>query len=395
MNQNNNDIDAICQSPVLDEAAKLIDHHQPEILNYWVDSVIGDIPSAKSKSRPELGDHLQNLLEDIVKALGIVSKKPDTPLVALFLKEEMQQSSSQHGRERATMHGYTVDHVVHEYIILRHNLTRFCREQGINDPAVLDIIVHVIDAASLSAVREFNRSVRAVQQKLIGTLVHDVRTPLGVAHNYAELMSRTDMNQKSRSEALHTITRNLDRASAMLEDLLDSVRSEAPDGLFMRFEKGDLNAALRIACTEADQLYGEKRIQGKVPEHPVTGVFDMALVIRTVENLISNAVKFGDKRSPVEVILEDMEDHVRVCVHNHGPPIPAENVKEIFDFFSTFPRGDQPVKSWGLGLSLIRTIADSHGGEIIIQSSADQGTTVGMTLLKHYQEDGRELSVLI
>src|SRR5690606_5734380 len=233
-----NDIEASASSPFLEEAANLISIHQSEILNDWVDSVINEVPSAQGKGRPELGDHLKNLLDDVVRALGLINAKPDTPMEALFLKEELQRSSSLHGRERATMQGYTVDHVVHEYIILRHNLIRFCQEQGVNDTAVLDVIIHVIDAGSLTSVREFSKATRAIQQKLIGTLVHDVRTPLGVAHNYAQLMSRVDLDPESRADAISTVTRNLHRAGVMLEDLLDSVRSEATEGLFMRFENG-------------------------------------------------------------------------------------------------------------------------------------------------------------
>ena len=395
MREGNNDKDASCPDLLMDGVARLISRHQATILNDWVSEVIREVPGAQGKSRTELGDHLKTLLDDVIAALDLAGRRPTISEESIFFNEERQSSNYLHGRERASMRGYTVDHVVHEYIILRRHLNRFCRQHGIADPAVIDIISLVIDAGSLSSVREFNRSTRAIQQKLVGTLVHDVRTPLGVAHNLAQLMSRLQMDNGSTSEAIDTITRNLHRAGVMLEELLDSVRSDATEGLFMRFEKGDLSAALRTACKEADQLYGDRRISGQYPPHPVTGVFDLALIVRTVENLISNAVKFGECQSTVEVTLEDLQEQVRICVHSNSPPIPAKNLEQIFEFFSSFPKYGQPVKSWGLGLALIKTIVDSHGGEIIIESSKEQGTTVGMTLGKHFQQDGSEISVLI
>lgn len=354
------------------------------------------MPGAQGKSRSELGDHLENLLDNVVDALDFVSRNPTISPAAILRDEERQAYNYFHGRERASIRDYAVEHVVQEYIVLRRRLIQFCHQQGIVDAGILDVIITlVIDAGSLTSVREFSRTSRAIQQKLVGALVHDVRTPLGVAHNFVQILDRVDMDGASLKEAVVSITRNLHRAGAMLEKLLGSVHSEAIEGLFMRLEKSDLVEALRTACTEADQLYGDRRISSQFPLHLVIGVFDLALIIRTVENLISNAVKFGDRQSLVEITLEDLQAQVRICVHSNSPPIPAENLEQIFEFFSSFPKYGQPVKSWGLGLALIKTIVDSHGGEIIIESTEEQGTTGGMTLGKYFQQDGREISVLI
>lgn len=375
------------------EAARLIDQHQQEILELWIDAVVDHVAVAKHHTRAELGNHLQNLLDDIVGALDSVGDD--------FYPEKIAQlknfglPSTMHGRERATMKGYTVGQVVHEYVVLRHVLTSFCADHNVDDVRAIDIVAYVIEYASLTAVKEFIASMEEIQQKLIGTLVHDVRTPLGVAYNYAELLSKFDLPEERKQQAVQTITKSLKRAGSMLEDLLDTVKMEAGRGLFMRFGSADINDALATVCKEADHLYGKTTINPCLESRPVVGVFDMALVIRTVENLISNAVKFGDKKTPITVFLEDHDEYVTIRVHNRGEPIPEADVNSIFSFFSSANENKSDEKSWGLGLSLIKTVVQNHGGEVILESSAEQGTTLGMTLRKHYRVDGEILSILI
>ena len=114
-------------------------------------------------------------------------------------------------------------------------------------------------------------------------------------------------------------------------------------------------------------------------------------------NLIANAVKFGYENSPVTVNLEDMGERVRITVHDRGDPIAAKDMHNIFTFFSSGTKNpkDAEKKGWGLGLSLIKSIAKHHGGEAIIESSAETGTTIGMTLKKDFHRPGDTLSVLI
>lgn len=375
------------------EAAVLIARHQQEVLNLWVDAVVEVIPSARDQARAEVGDHLQNLLDDIVRALESVGDGEfslDAPPL-----EEFGEPSRLHGRERASMQGYSVDQVVHEYMVLRYTLTGFCSAHGLKDRRSADIIAYVIEYASLAAVKEFVRSVLDIQRKTVSTLIHDVRTPLSVAMNYGELLTVATVSEEQKQRALETISKSLKRVSAMLEDLLDTVTLEAGHGLVMRFHEGDLKTALEAVCKEADLLYGEKTIKAELPSHPVVGVFDTALIVRSVENLISNAVKFGNKNTPVEVCLDEDENQVTIRVHNHGNPIAKTNLEDIFSFFSTSESSRGASRGWGLGLSLIKTVAKHHGGEVILDSSSEDGTTFGIILEKRHQESGSELSVLI
>src|SRR5690606_33544912 len=109
--------------------------------------------------------------------------------------------------------------------------------------------------------------------------VHDVRTPLGVAHNYVELLALAQLPDKERDQAVSTATRSLRRAVAMLEQLLDATRLRAGGGLLLHFEEVDLAAALHTVCTEANLVY-DFAIEAELGERPVLGIFDQAMVIR-------------------------------------------------------------------------------------------------------------------
>lgn len=371
----------------------LIRRHQPDIIRDWLDKVRERIPAARQHGRAELADHLQDLLDDIVHTLQDLGPQADPEHVDRL--GFIGTASARHGRERASIENFNAGDLAYEYVLLRHVITGYCSEHMPEDPRSIDIINRVIEFASLAAVNEFVRAIQEIQQKLVGTLVHDVRTPLGVAYNYTEILSLADATPELRDQAVKTIMRNLRRSVTMLEELLDVVKVGAGAGLLMRFEEDDLNKAIRTMCAEASQIY-QRPIVPELEDHEVMGVFDMAMVVRTMENLVSNAVKFGDRQGPVRIILEDAGEQVHLKVHNRGNPIPEAEKENIFNFFSS-PRLERggANKGWGLGLSLIKSVAESHGGEVIFSSSAEAGTTFGMTLSKRFRENGEEITMLL
>lgn len=379
------------QNDALQRAANLLEKHEHEILNLWIEAVSEQVPGARNLGEVEIGDHLHDLLTNMVGML--VSLKQEACSQGLPTAK-ISLPSALHGRERATLKEYTVGQVVHEYAVLRRVITHFFQNHGLPDAAVLDTIACVIEFATLNAVNEFTEAIQATQQKLISTLVHDVRTPLGVAATYVELLSRKSVSDEQKEAAVKTVRNNLARVVTMLEDLLDSAKPSAGRGVLMRFMEADLREEIKTLCIEATHVYN-RAINFSLPDHPVVGIFDTAQIIRTMENLISNAVKFGDKSAPIDIALTDEGDRVAVQVHNQGNPIPTEKFEHIFSFFSSAVNGTGGEKGWGLGLALIKTIAACHGGEVIFQSSQSAGTTFGMTLLKHFRDAGETQTVLL
>jgi signal transduction histidine kinase len=94
-----------------------------------------------------------------------------------------------------------------------------------------------------------------------------------------------------------------------------------------------------------------------------------------MENLLSNAVKYGDDGEPVEITVIQELARIRVSVHNHGAPIPPEQLESIFQIYRRAQAAKGHREGWGIGLPYARRVAESHGGSIIVSSSAEAGTT--------------------
>lgn len=362
--------------------------HTKEILERWLDAVEDTVPDATNHDRAELADHFQAQLDIIAKHLA--DDDPDVSSEASFSK-----TANLHGRVRASFADWSVGQVVQEYVVLRHVVVDLLEENGLRTQSSNEIVTGAIETAIVNAVTEYSRAAQEVRQKLIGTLVHDVRTPLTVVHNYLELVKMGNTSEAKTQDLNEKAKRSIGRCLSMLEELLDTVKDEAGHGLLMRFEEVNLNQTLNIVCEEAKLIYASEIIM-ELEDHPTLGIFDDAMVARTVENLISNAAKFGSQGTPIIISLKDRGSDLEVRVTNAGAPIPPEDRKRIFGFFNSPSAGPaKERKGWGLGLALIKTVAKNHGGEVIFESSQDDGTTFGMTLPKNHRQEGEELSILL
>lgn len=367
---------------------EFVSTHAKEILARWLDAVEETVPDASNHDRAELADHFQAQLDVIAKHLA--DNDPDVSSETSFSK-----TANLHGRVRASFADWSGGQVVQEFIVLRHVIIDMLSENGSLTTSATDIVTGAIETAIVNAVTEYSRAAQEVRQKLIGSLVHDVRTPLNVVHNYLELINSGNSSETRMRELNEKAKRSIGRCLTMLEEMLDTVKSEAGHGLLMRFEEIDLNHTLQVVCEEAKLIFASE-VVAKLEDHATLGIFDDAMIARTVENLISNAVKFSSQASPIIVSLDDRGSDLVVKVKNAGTPIPPEDRKRIFGFF--YGPGAEPAKKkkgWGLGLALIKTVARNHGGEVIFESSENDGTTFGMTLPKNYRQEGDEVSILL
>ena len=88
----------------------------------------------------------------------------------------------------------------------------------------------------------------------------------------------------------------------------------------------------------------------------------------------SNAVKYGKRNSPITIDVKDDSDSVFISIHNEGNPIPEDKQTEIFNFLnSTNGKGPRELRSWGMGLSLVKAVARAHKGHLELRASKKTG----------------------
>jgi signal transduction histidine kinase len=222
------------------------------------------------------------------------------------------------------------------------------------------------------------RRERETRDHFVALLTHDLRTPLNVAKMNMHLAILKSANAQDMIAHASKSMDAIGRIDKMIRDLLDASRIKAGAGLEIQVSECELVSIVRTACDELTAIYGAT-FRISAPERLV-GYWSCADVQRAVDNLGSNACKYGDITRPISVSIEPQGDSVAIRVHNDGEPIAPADLPTLFDRFMRSFTEDGRAKGWGLGLSLVRGVAEAHGGTISVTSSEAEGTTFTLRL---------------
>jgi signal transduction histidine kinase len=192
-----------------------------------------------------------------------------------------------------------------------------------------------------------------------------------VAKTCAALILRRPKDAEHCVKVADRISANMDRLDAMISELLDASTIKAGRPLAMKFEKCDLGQIVQQVADEFDSIYGSRFV---IEAAPVIGYWDASQMQRVLENIATNAVKYGDLNTPITVKLRCVGNSAILSVHNDGTPIPPEEQAILFQQFRrTRVNGTEP--GWGLGLAVVKGIVEAHRGTVKVESAEDLGTT--------------------
>ena len=235
------------------------------------------------------------------------------------------------------------------------------------------IAVFFRDATRRKRVEERLRQMQEFEQQLIGIVSHDLRNPLNVVLlGSAALLMRGQLSETDAG-AVARIRSAAQRAARLIGDLLDVTRARLGEPLALRLVEVDLEPVARQVVEELRSIHPDREIRLEASGE-TRGRWDPDRVAQVIENLVANAVKYGQRWAPVSVRLAATEDEVRVDVNNRGEPIPPEARRTIFE--PGMRAADDPTgQSVGLGLFIVERITAAHGGRVEVASSAEEGTT--------------------
>lgn len=215
---------------------------------------------------------------------------------------------------------------------------------------------------------------RDLREKFIAALSHDLRTPLSVAKISTMILKRKPEDTELVKEMSERIVDNINRVDRMIRDMLDANRIKAGQPLPITTHECILNTVAEYVVKDLKDLY-EAEIEIESTSNEITGYWDVTAIHRLLENLITNAVKYRTPGTVVTVKLESLKDFVEITVHNLGEVIPLEEQKTLFNLYH---RADSAKKSeqkgWGVGLTLVKSLTEAHGGEVIVNSNEEEGT---------------------
>lgn len=367
------------------KAAEIIKNHNHRVLDVWEGIVKKEIKASQKTESIILRNLLPSLLENIAKVMERLEEENE-PINKEKCQEIVKQSLD-HGRHRAISKDYTAKQIVEEFMLLNGVVTDLLIKENAYSTNVGLVLTYSLETAMAYSIESFDKSLQAMRRKLVATLAHDIRNPVSAAYLAVNMLDYEDgevQNAKLRDIARKSLRKSLD----LMEGLLDAISIKAGEGATLHFGHGDLLEDLKREYAEAKEVYSQEIIFD-CDENKIEGVYDGTAVRRMLENLISNAAKYGDTTKPITINVEDLDEEVCISVHNCGNAISEQDQEEIFKFMSRASNSETELKSWGIGLSFVKMAAEAHKGYVKIQSSPEAGTTFTIVLNKHSNKPGK------
>jgi signal transduction histidine kinase len=200
----------------------------------------------------------------------------------------------------------------------------------------------------------------------LAILAHELRSPIGAIRNAVSLMESAGRSPVAMDQAKRIIARQAGQLAVLVDDLLDFA-SATHGTLNLRpcwvDVVEEVEAAVE-ACAWALTASGHALVV-ELPQRPVRAFLDGTRLRQIVTNLLDNACKYTPAYGRIRLCLETAEGFIVLVVEDNGAGISSERLPHVFDLFVRSPDTERPaVRGLGVGLALVREIAQLHGGEV-------------------------------
>jgi PAS domain S-box-containing protein len=225
----------------------------------------------------------------------------------------------------------------------------------------------------LALAQDFERSILAI-------VSHDIRNPLHAIALAAHGIKRSTDTADVLLKQADVIARGVKRIEHIVGDLLDLSRVRDGSGISVEPKQVDLRAMCRQVIDEIEAVASNRTFTFNC-DVDATGAWDEHRILQAISNLASNAVQHGTPGTPVNVRLTGDETRVAVEIHNRGA-IPHEILPLIFEPFRSGQHHGSRGDGLGLGLFIVKAIANAHGGGLEVNSS-NGATLFRLVLPRH------------
>src|SRR3990172_523028 len=234
---------------------------------------------------------------------------------------------------------------------------------------------HVVVMRDITHLKELDR----IKSEFVTTVSHDLRSPLTTILGYVDLIERGGPLTPQQHEFLRRVQDSTQSITALITDLVHLRRIEA--GLDTQQDLGDLSALAGYAADSLRLRSENKGIHLEVdlpPDLPAVAGNPVRLR-QMINNLIDNAIKFTPENGRVTVSTHLEENQVLLLVSDTGVGIPTPEQPYIFNKFYRASNVEDGTGS-GLGLSIVKSIVEVHGGRIWVESTVGEGSTFTVVL---------------
>ncbi|HEX7235615.1 MAG TPA: PAS domain S-box protein [Gammaproteobacteria bacterium] len=216
------------------------------------------------------------------------------------------------------------------------------------------------------ALREADRR----KDEFLATLAHELRNPLAPIRNGLQILRLAGKDAAATAEVQEMLERQVGHLVRLVDDLMEVARVTR-GRIELRREPVDLGATLRSAVETSRPLIESARHQLSIelPDEPVTLIADPVRLAQIVANLLNNAAKYTEDGGRISLSAHRENNHAVISVRDSGVGIPVEVLPRVFDLFAQADRTYHRAQGGlGIGLTLVRTLVELHGGTVVAKS---------------------------
>lgn len=221
------------------------------------------------------------------------------------------------------------------------------------------------------------------QQRFVADASHELRTPLAVVRGETEVALNKVRTSEEYRESLSLIKDEAEHLSRIVEDLFVLARQPLGSAPGLAREPVLLNAAVRDCARVAQVLASRKGVllENESERESLVLQGDGELIKRMILNLLDNAVKYTPRGGAINISLGRQNGNAEIVVRDTGIGIPEADQLHVFDrFYRVDKARSRSLGGAGLGLSIVSSIVEAHGGKISVKSAPNEGSTFTVEL---------------
>jgi len=283
---------------------------------------------------------------------------------------------------------------------VRHVTDETAREQGVDVETRLSLALAANDEvgevtrrlaagciALLGGLLSTAASASSARDTSLSITMHELRRPLTILNSYGQLLSAGMLGTlpESATVAVEGITASTEMMVRMVSALAELGRLEDPDDRMAL----EVMTPTEVVTAAVEQVSTEARLRGTtIHVNTSEGIRlrgDRRRLVLALTNLLGNAIKHGPPDSSIELSARADGDVARFTVRDHGAGFPVEDASHLFDkYFRSVAERQRKVPGSGLGLYIVRTVAERHGGSVAARTVEDNGAEFEMIIPIHH-----------